>query len=149
MAKKNFVSTGSGKLALLFMIIGIVGVVIQFIYLYLPLIQVGAGDAAATADFILSIVALAFGGLAIIMSVFVIPRNLWIILTSLVFTCILIPVIIYSIVYRLFPYVGSFALQYPYLIVVPTNPLLDFIGFWMAAGGVLFAILISFKVPKK
>lgn len=149
MAKKMLVSSGSGKLALFFLIVGIAGVIMQFIYLYLPLIQQGAGDAASTADFILSILALAFGGLALVLSVFVIPRNLWIVLVSLVFFCTLIPVIIFAITMRSFPYVMGYAFQMPYMLVLPLDPLMDFIGFWLAIGGSLFAALIGFSAPKK
>ncbi|MHA2254607.1 MAG: hypothetical protein ACXAAM_00860 [Candidatus Heimdallarchaeaceae archaeon] len=149
MAKRNFVYSGSGKLALFFLIIGVVGVVFQFIFLYLPLLQVGAGDTTVVVDFIFSVLALAFGSLAVIMSVFVIPRNLWILFASFVFIFTIIPPVIFAIVNRMFPYVSSFAYQFPYFFVVPTNPLLDFIGFWMAVGGGLFAMLIGFNAPKK
>jgi hypothetical protein len=121
----------------------------SILYLYFPLIKIGAGDPTTTADFVLIIIALAFGGFAVISSIFTIPRNLWILLTILVFLCALIPVIIYAIVSRFFPYVDGNMLQIPYLFVAPTNPLLDFIGFWMAIGGSLFAILVGFSVPKK
>lgn len=134
---------------MLFAIVGVVGVIFQFIYLYLPLIKLGEGDAAVLADFILIILALAFGGLAIILSIFVIPRNLWIFLVVSVIVFTIIPPIIYSAVMGTFPYVTSFAVQFPYLLVAPTNPLLDFIGFWMAIGGSLIASIIGFTLPRK
>ncbi len=149
MAKNTIVTTGKGKLALFFLIVGIVGAIFQFIYLYLPLIEVGAGDTVSTVDFILSILALATGAFALILSIFVVPRNLWIALVFSVLIFTIVPVIIYAAVNSFFPYVSGAALQIPYLFVVPTNPLLDFIGFWIAIGGSLIAGLFGFSLPKK
>ncbi|MCK5144947.1 MAG: hypothetical protein KAQ77_14295, partial [Candidatus Heimdallarchaeota archaeon] len=46
-----------------------------------------------------------------------------------------------------FPYVIGAATQVPYLLFVPTNPLIDFIAFWGATGGGLLAFIIGFFVP--
>ena len=151
MAKKTIVTTGKGKLALLFLIIAIVGVIFQFIYLYLPLIGLGGGDAAITIIFISSILALAVGILAFILSIFVVPRNIWIILAACVLVFTIIPPIVYVAANGIFPYfVKSY--EFPMFFVVPTSltgALLDFIGFWMAVGGSLIAAVIGFTLPKK
>lgn len=149
MTKKMLVSSGSGKLAMFFLLVGLAGLILQFIYLYLPLIQIAAGDEAATADFILIVLALAFGGLAFVLSIFVVPRNLWIVLVALVFLCTLVPVVIFAISHKMFPYVMGDMTQIPYMFVLPSNPLMDFIGFWLAIGGSLFALIAGLSAPKK
>ena len=149
MTKKTIVTTTAGKFAFLFLIISIVGLVFQFIYFYLPLIEIAGGDGALTADFIFGMLALAFGALAFILSIFVIPKNLWIGLVFSVIVFTLIPPIIYDIAFGNFPYVFLYFTQFSMLTVVPTNPMLDFVGFWMAGGGSLIALIIGFTLPKK
>ncbi len=149
MAKKMIVTTTAGKIALFFLITAIVGVIFQFIYLYLPLIGISGGDAALIADFIFGILALAFGGLAFILSIFVIPRNLWIGLVISVLVFAFIPPIIYAVIAGGFPYFNGFYTHYGMFLALPTNPMMDFIGFWMAVGGSLIAAVIGFTLPKK
>ncbi len=149
MAKKTIVTTTAGKIALFFLITAIVGVIFQFIYLYLPLIGLSGGDAALTAEFMFGIFALAFGGLALILSIFVIPRNLWIGLVISVLVFAFIPPIIYAVITGTFPYFNGFFYKYSMFLVVPTNPMMDFVGFWMAVGGSLIAAIVGFTLPKK
>jgi len=148
MTKIIITSTLKGKFAFLFLIVGVVGVVFQFIFLYLPLIKAGLGDVTIIADFVFYILALTCCVLAVILSIYIVPRNLWIILVLSTTVLILIPPIIYAAVNHLFPYVTSDVLQVPYYFAAPTNPLLDFIGFWMAVGGTLIAAVIGFTLPK-
>ncbi len=150
MAKKTIISTGVGKLALFFLITGIVGVIFQFIYLYLPIIKVVGGTYPYILFIILHISAFVFGVVAIILSIFTNSRIIWILLCVFVLVLTFIPPIMYAVKGGVnFPYFDIIFTQIGYYLTIPTNPLLDFIGFWMASGGAFIAAVIGFTLPKK
>lgn len=146
MTKMNVWSSGAGITTAFFMLAATTGAVLQFIFLYLPLFQIG-GTGIILMFFIFSIAAMAFGALALILSIFGIPKVLWAIFAFLIIGFSLVLPIWMAISSGLFPYVVGAATQFPYLLIVPTNPLLDFIAFWLAAGGGLLTFIIGFFVP--
>ena len=149
MSKLNVWSSGAGIVGLLFLVAGIVGSVFQFIFLYLPYFQIGGGVWQSILFFALSIGAMAFGGLVLIISFFGVPKALWIIFTFLVVGCALVLPIWFAVDTGMFVYVVGDAMSVPFLFVIPTNPMLDFIGFWLSAGGSLLAMLIGIFIPSK
>jgi len=149
MTRKTIISSGFGKLALFFLITGVVGVILQFIYFYLPLIPVAGGNIRIIIIYILGIVALAIGAIAIILSFFKTPKILWILLCFLVLGLTFVPPILYAVQSGTFPYIDPIYAQIGFYLTIPTNPLLDFIGFWIASGGTLISMIFGFIIPKK
>ena len=150
-AKNIFVSYSRGRLAFIFMILAIVGIIFQYAVLYSHLIPYFAGDAVTATMVIFGTLALFCGGLAIILAAYRIPKWVWILLSSLIFVSIMLPPSILGGMLRFFPYVIGDAFQLPWIWIIPlpTNPAVDFIGFWMAVGGSLMSMIASIKVPKK
>ena len=141
MAKMNIWSSSAGIVAALMMLAGVVGAVLQFIAWYLPFFQDAPGYTLPLVAFILSIAAMAFGGIAIIVGIFGIPKVLWQIFAFLLLACLLVVPIIIAVNYWNplgFYYInGEWYLQRP----------MDFIGFWVGAGGALLTLIVSFFVP--
>ena len=97
------------------------------------------------------VLAFAFVVTAIIIAVFKIPKWIWIVAAFFVLIfAILLPAILGGML-GFFPYVYSPVFQFPWIwmAALPLNPSLDFIGFWMAAGGALLVMITGFFVPKK
>jgi hypothetical protein len=149
MAKLRAWSSAPGILGIFFLIAGITGAVFQFIWLYLPYFQLTTGDWQGILFFALSIAAMAFGALILIISLFGIPKVLWIIFAFLVVGCSLVLPIWLAVDTGTFVYVVGDATQFPYLLLVPTNPMLDFVGFWLAAGGSFLAMIFGIFIPKE
>jgi len=141
MAKMNIWSSGAGIVALIFMVAGAVGAVLQFIDFYLPAFQLAPGDTKTLIAFILVIAAMAFCGIAIIVAIFGIPKLLWIIFAFLALACLLVPPIVYAFdPSNPFGFLYFNGLWYQFLQ-------LDFIGFWVGAGGSLLALITGLFVP--
>lgn len=139
MIKLNVWSSAAGLIGVFFLVAGIVGAVLQFIKLYLPAFQNGFfGDPWDLIFFIISIGAMALLGLMLIMSIIGSPRVLWIIVVFLGLACVLVPPIVFGIDQSLFLY--TFGPWYT------LNPI-DFIGFWIGAGGALIATIFGIFIP--
>ncbi|MHA1446396.1 MAG: hypothetical protein ACTSSN_06885 [Candidatus Heimdallarchaeaceae archaeon] len=137
MTKMNIWSSGAGIVSALFMLAATTGAVLQFIAMYLPLFQAIPGGIVLM-FFIFSIAAMAFGAIAIIVSIFGIPKVLWVLCAFFVFGFTLVFPIIVATQGGGFLYVqgGYFQIM-----------MMDAIGFWLAAGGGLLAFIIGFFVP--
>ena len=132
------VSSATGIIGLFFLIAGVTGTVFQFIWFYLKAFQFGFyGAPFDLVFFILSIAAMALLGILLIISIFGSPRILWIILVFLGLACVLVPPILIVIQTGIFPYVFG-----GWYVLLP----MDFIGFWLAAGGALLALIFGFFI---
>ncbi len=136
-------SSAAGFSALIFYLLGVAGAVLQFIYLYLPAFKdeyMTGGDVMYLIYFIMIIAVAFFAILAIFISIFGIPKFLWLTLTFLSLACILaIPLIVLGM--------GN---SFPYISVnfADTTEMLNFIGFWVGVGGTFLATFIGLFVPK-
>ena len=144
MTKMNIWSSGVGIVSMIMIVAAITGAVLQFIDVYLPYyFKIGyqlGGVSTYLIFFILIIAGAFFALLALIISIFGIPKVLWIIFAFLALACIVATPIIILIDSGVgyFPYVDSAHAQVF---------LLDFIGFWLAAGGALIAMITGIFVP--
>ncbi len=145
MAKARIWSSGAGIISLLFYLAAIAGTVLQFINWYLPQFQAeylgGSGDIYVLIAFIVLIAAAFFGLLAIIISMFGIPKVLWIIFALATLICIAV-----------FPIIDIFGTAGSFFYIDMTwygSHALDFIGFWVGAGGAFLAMVIGFFVPQE
>ncbi len=138
MTKLTIWSSGAGIAALIFMVAATTGAVLQFIALYLPMFQLIPGGIMLM-FFIFSIAAMSFGGIAIIISIFGIPKWLWILCAFFVLGFTLVFPIVLAASGGGFLYVIGAYFQIM---------MMDAIGFWLAAGGGLLAMGIGFAIPK-
>ena len=133
MTRKKIMSSGQGVFSVVFLIIALMGTVFQFTTLFQHFLAFAPGDPLFITLFSLSISAMISGGTGIIWSIFG--------------SALVLP--IYSAVTTtVFPYVIGAAAQTPWLFTLPTYPILDFVGFWMATGGGLLSMIAGFAVPK-
>jgi len=139
--KARIWSSAAGFSALIFFLIGVAGAVLQFISVYLPGLEdyMGGGDIYGLINFIIIIAVAFFALLAIFISIFGIPKFLWLVLTFLSLACIVVIPIIGLIEGNAFHYID---------IAYFNSTPLDFIGFWLGAGGTFLATLIGLFVPK-
>ena len=137
-------STAPGLIALLFYVAAIVGAVLEFIDLYLPVaLPAYQSDPSAIINligFILNIAVAGFAVIAIIISIFGVPKALWVIFAFLSLACALVFPIILLIDSGVFMYIDATWFQ---------AYMLDFIGFWLAAGGSFLAMIVGLFVPKE
>ncbi|MHA1200300.1 MAG: hypothetical protein ACTSQF_13320 [Candidatus Heimdallarchaeaceae archaeon] len=146
MAKMRLWSSAPGIIALVFFLAAIAGAVLEFVNFYLP--EVYATYQADTTQFIwligfiLNIAVAGFALIAIIISIFGAPKALWIIFAFLSLACALVfPLIIFiSGATTSFLYIEGAWFQ---------SHMMDFIGFWLAAGGSFLAMIVGFFVPKE
>ncbi len=140
--KARIWSSAAGFSALIFYLIGVAGAVLQFIQVYLP----GFQQYMATPQdnliyliaFIVNIAVAFFAVLAIFISIFGIPKYLWLVLTFLSLACVVAIPIAFGIMDHSFRYFNlSWFDSFP----------LDFIGFWAGVGGTFFATFIGIFVP--
>ena len=139
MAKTRVWTSFPGILGLLFMAAAVVGGIFEGIYLWLPLYQL-TSEVVILIMMILVFAGAGFAGLAIIISIFGIPKALWIVFAFLALGCIIAPAIVTLIAlegYFVYIDLGWYAL-------IP----MDFIGFWLGAGGSFLAFLLGFFIPK-
>lgn len=135
MTKLKVWSSATGLIGMFFLVAGVVGAVLQFIAFYLPAFQAGFyGDPWDLIFFIVSIAAMAFLGLLLILSIFGIPKILWGIFVFLGLACVVVPPIIIATQLGVFVYVMG-----PWYVLMP----MDFIGFWLGAGGALIALIFG------
>jgi len=133
------ISSPPGVVGLLFLIAGIVGVVLQFVDHYLVSFQSSVyGEPYDLIFFILSIAAMAFMGILLLVSLAGCPKALWIVFVFLGLACILFAPIFISVQIGTFYYVENVWYQ-----LLP----MDFIGFWLAGGGALVALIFGFIMP--
>ena len=138
-------SSAAGFSALIFYLIGIAGAVLQFIYAYLPgfmdeYANAVDGDVLYLIYFIIIIAVAFFAVLAIFLSIFGIPKFLWLTCAFLSLACIVA-----------IPLIGlGFGNAFPYIDInfADTEAMLNFIGFWAGAGGTFLATFIGLFVPK-
>ena len=146
MAKMRLWSTAPGIIALLFYLVAIAGAVLEFIDFYLPVVfatyQADTTQFIWLIMFILNIAVAGFALIAIIISIFGSPKALWIIFAFLSLAASLIFPIIFLVngLYSTFIYIEPTWFQ---------TYMMDFIGFWMAAGGSFLAMIVGFFVPKE
>lgn len=135
MTKLKLWSSATGLIGMFFLVAGVVGTVLQFIAFYLPAFQLGFyGDPWDLIFFIVCIAAMAFLGLLLIISIFGIPKILWGIFVFLGLACVIVPPIIIATQLGVFVYVMG-----PWYTLLP----MDFIGFWLGAGGALIALIFG------
>jgi len=134
-------SSAAGFSALIFYLIGVAGAVLQFIDVYLDGFKdyMSGGDLMGLINFIIIIAVAFFAVIAIFISIFGIPKYLWLVLVFLSLACIVVIPIVGVIQGNAFHYIE--------LTWFDTNPL-DFIGFWLGAGGTFLATFIGLFVPK-
>jgi hypothetical protein len=151
MAKRIFVSYRNGKISFLLMIVGVIGVVFEYSTLHSHLVPYAGDDTMTFVYVLLGTLALVSGSLAIILAIFRIPKWVWIMLSSLVLVFTILPPAILGGMLGFFPYVigDIFTMPWIFMVGLPINPAVDFIGFWMAVGGALFSIISGISVPKK
>ncbi len=126
--------------SILFFLIGISGVIIQFFAMYLPAIRVFPGVPIIIMALVFNIVAIIFGLLAVAFSMFKIHKIVWILCSFFVLGFTLAyPIMIVSIS-GIFPYVTELYLQ---------SNMTDFIGFWLAIVGSLFSFLFGLLLPRE
>jgi len=140
MAKARVWTSFPGILGLLFMAAAAVGGILEGIYWWLPMYQLSGGDVIGLVMTILVFAGAGFAGLNIIISIFGIPKALWIVFAFLAFGCILAPALLIIIALE-----GYFI--YASMVWYHAVPM-DFIGFWLGAGGSLLAFLIGFFIPR-
>lgn len=146
MAKARVWTSFPGILGLLFMAAAVVGGIFEGIYFWLPLYQSSGGEVIGLVMTILVFAGAGFAGISIIISIFGIPKALWIVFAFLAFGCILAPVI-FIVIIQFGLLLGLKIFIYIDLGWYVYNPY-DFIGFWLGAGGSLLAFLIGFFIPK-
>ena len=111
MTKMNVWSSGAGIITAIFMLAATAGAVLQFIFLYLPLFRFTGGAGLVIMFFIFSIAAMALGALALILSIFGIPKVLWAIFAFLIIGFSLVLPIWMAIDAGVFPYVIGAAIK--------------------------------------
>jgi len=138
MTKLKVWSSASGIIGLFFLVAAVTGTVFQFIWFYLKAFQFGLyGPPFDLIFFILSIAAMALLGILLIVSIIGIPRVLWLIVAFLGLACVIVAPIMVVIQTGVFPYVfGGWYVLFP----------MDFIGFWLAAGGALLSLIFGFFI---
>ena len=154
MASAKVWTSGLGILSMLFYVAGAVGGFFSGYFFWLPIYQAAIGSAAETIFLILMIVMFAVAGfclIALVISLFGIPKALWIILAFLSLAC----AVTISLLMVLLPDLATaFGLYgYPYIDLgwyqASAEQMWDFIGFWLAAGGSFLALVFGFFIPKK
>ncbi len=148
-------SSAAGLLALLTYAATAVGGFFSGYFFWLQKIYPAAiGTEGEILVLIMTIVMFAAAGfavLAILFSIFGIPKALWIIFTILSLACAVAVALVVNlglphVVQSLYGFVPTFMYIQPEWI---SAELFDFIGFWLAAGGSLLAMLFGIFTPKK
>ena len=138
MTKLKVWSSASGIIGLFFLVAAVTGTVFQFIWFYLKAFQFGLyGPPFDLIFFILSIAAMALLGILLIVSIIGIPRVLWLIVAFLGLACVIVAPIMVVIQTGILPYVFG-----GWYVLLP----MYFIGFWLAAGGALLALIFGFFI---
>ena len=145
MAKAKIWSSGAGIFSLLFFLVAIAGAVLEFIDYYLPTFQndylnATTPEIIALIAFIVIIAAAFFALLAIVISIFGIPKILWILFAFASLVCIAVFPIISLIQGNGFPFIETTYFD---------SNIMDFLGFWLGVGGSFLAMVIGFFVPKR
>ena len=133
---------------------GAVGGFFSGYFFWLPAYQAATGTGGELIFLILMIAMFAVAGfclIALVISLFGIPKVLWIILAFLSLACVVTVSLLMVLLGDLATALGLYG--YPYLNLAwynaSTNQMWDFIGFWLASGGSFLALIFGFFVPKK
>ena len=149
MPKNIIMTSGQGIFAFLFLIVATIGTVFQFVTLYQHFLTAFPGITLYIILFSFSISAMVSGGTGILWSLLR-PSKFQVISAAFFIMAFALFTPIYTAATGgNFPYVIGMFSQVPWMITLPTIPMLDFAGFWMAAGGGLMTMLIGFAIPKK
>jgi hypothetical protein len=149
MSKNVIMTSTPGIFSFLFLIAASIGTVFQFVYLYQHVMNFAPGDTLFIILYSFSISAMVTGGSGILWSLF---RSSKFQLISAGFFMMAFALVLPSYIaatLSVFPYVFGAAAQVPWLGTIPTAPMLDFVGFWLATGGGFMAMLFGFAVPRR
>ena len=149
MSVRKIMSSGQGVFSVIFLVVATLGTAFQFGFLYLHFRTYAPGDPLYITLFSLSISALISGGTGIIWSLFSSSKFQLISAGFYVMAFALVLPIYSAVTTGIFPYVIASSAQSPWLLALPTYPMLDFIGFWMASIGGLLSMLTAFGIPRK
>ena len=149
MTRNMVMSTGQGIFSFLFLIAATTGSVFQFVTVYQHVLTYVPGDALFITLYSLSISTLVTGGSAILWSLFRSSKFQMISAGFYIMAIALILPIYSAVTGGAFPYVIGAYSQLPWLFVLPTIPMLDFVGFWMATGAGLLTMISGFAIPKR
>ncbi|NPD90259.1 MAG: hypothetical protein HGN29_16225 [Asgard group archaeon] len=154
MASLKVWTSGFGILAMLFYVAGAVGGFFSGFFLWLPTYQANTGTGGEMIFLILMILMFVVAGLcliSLIISLFGIPKVLWIILAFLSLGCAVAVSLLMFMLGDLASALGLAGFAYFDLgwYQASTEQMWDFIGFWLAAGGSFLALVFGFFVPKK
>ena len=142
MAKLQIWSSGVGLGALIFYAAAAAGGFLSAYFFWLPTYRSVIGTQYEIYALIMMIVMFAcagFAAIAILFSVFGIPKVLWILFTIISLACVVATAIVIIVAFE-----GYFV--YTDLGWYQAN-MYDFIGVWMAAGGSLFAFILGIFCP--
>jgi hypothetical protein len=155
MASIKVWTSGLGILAMLFYVAGAVGGFFSGFFYWLPIYQNNTIAEANTILLILMILMFAVAGfclIALVISLFGIPKALWVILAFLSIACAVVP----SILMFMLPDLGTIlggVVGFVYFDLswyqASAAQMWDFIGFWLAAGGSFLALVFGILTPKK
>ena len=143
---------------MLFYVAGAVGGFFSGYFFWLPIYQEAIGSGGELIFMILMIVMFAVAGLcliALIISLFGIPKALWVILAFLSLACAVVVALLMFMLGDLASALGVsgfvyFDLAWYNLEILPgVLAMWDFIGFWLAAGGSFLALVFGILTPKK
>ena len=148
-------SSAAGLLAMLAYAAAAVGGFFSGYFFWLQKIYPAAigteGEILVLIMMIVMFAAAGFAVLAILFSIFGIPKALWIIFAILSLACAVAVAIVVNfglphVIQALYGFTPTFTyIQSEWI----SAELYDFIGFWLAAGGSLIAMIIGFFVPTK
>ncbi|MCG3226007.1 MAG: hypothetical protein H7645_03750 [Candidatus Heimdallarchaeota archaeon] len=150
MASLKVWTSGVGIIAMLMYVAGAVGGFFSGFFFWLPLYQAYA----ETIFLILMIAMFAVAGfclIALVISLFGLPKALWIIFAFLSLACVVTVALLMFLLTDLATALGISGFVYFDLGWYNLSPeaMWDFIGFWLAAGGSFLALVFGFFIPKK
>ena len=147
MAKLQIWSSGVGLGAMLFCAAGAAGAFLSAFFFWLPTYRNNIGSSVEIFTLIMMIVMFAgagFAAIALIFSIFGIPKIMWIIFALLTLACVVATAIVITVAFEgYFVYFDLGWYQFS------SDTMFDFIGMWIAAGGSLLAFILGIFVPTK
>ncbi len=147
MAKLQIWSSGVGLGAMLFYAAAAAGAFLSAFFFWLPTYRNLAGDQLEIFALIMMIVMFAgagFGAIALIFSLFGIPKIMWILFALLTLACVVATAIVITVAFE-----GNFVYISLAWYQASTETMFDFIGVWLAAGGSLLAFILGLFCPVK
>jgi len=147
MAKLQIWSSGVGLGALIFYLAAVAGGFLSAYFFWLPTYRSLIGLELEIFALIMMIVMFAgtgFGAIAVLFSIFGIPKIMWIIFALLTLACVIATAIVVTVAFE-----GHFVYINLAWYQGSTETMFDFLGFWLAAGGSLLAFILGIFVPVK